>query len=90
MMKYPVMVAALLAAVGAGPARAQAVVEEPGYCAQYYPSANCQNYGPGNPLYPGGRYVSPGYGAPGYYGAPGAYAAAAPVVVHHRRYHHDR
>jgi len=43
--------AALLTTTLAGPARAQAVVEDPGYCAQYYPNANCQNYGPGNPLY---------------------------------------
>ena len=36
---------------------AQAVVEEPGYCAQYYPNANCQNYGPGNPATdPGGAW----------------------------------
>jgi hypothetical protein len=45
---------ALLATTLAGPASAQAVVEDPGYCAQYYPTANCQNYGPGNPLYPNG------------------------------------
>jgi hypothetical protein len=45
---------ALLATTLAGPARAQAVVEDPGYCAQFYPTANCQNYGPGNPLYPNG------------------------------------
>ena len=90
MRKYAVMGAALLAAIGAGPARAQAVVEEPGYCAQYYPSANCQNYGPGNPLYPGGRYVSSGYGTPTTYGAPGPIVAVAPVVVHHRRHYHDR
>jgi hypothetical protein len=31
------------------PALAQAVIYEPGYCAQYYPDANCQNMGPGNP-----------------------------------------
>jgi len=42
-----VLGAALLATTLAGPARAQAVVEDPGYCAQYYPTANCQNYGPG-------------------------------------------
>jgi hypothetical protein len=47
--------AALLTTTLAGPARAQAVVEDPGYCAQYYPNANCQNYGPGNPLYRNGR-----------------------------------
>jgi hypothetical protein len=31
------------------PALAQAVIYEPGYCAQYYPDANCQNMGPGSP-----------------------------------------
>ncbi len=31
------------------PAAAQAVIWEPGFCAQYYPNANCQNKGPGNP-----------------------------------------
>ena len=31
------------------PAAAQRVVTNPGYCAQFYPNANCQNYGPGNP-----------------------------------------
>jgi hypothetical protein len=38
------------------PALAQAVVEDPGYCAQYYPNANCQNYGPGNPVTDPGYY----------------------------------
>jgi hypothetical protein len=31
------------------PAMAQEVIYEPGYCAQYYPDANCQNTGPNNP-----------------------------------------
>jgi len=49
--------AAIAAAAFAAPALAQAVVEEPGYCAQYYPNANCQNYGPGNPATdPGGSW----------------------------------
>jgi hypothetical protein len=48
--------AAIAAAAFATPALAQAVVEEPGYCAQYYPNANCQNYGPGNPATDGGYY----------------------------------
>jgi len=49
--------AAIAAAAFAAPALAQAVVEEPGYCAQYYPNANCQNYGPGNPATdPGGAW----------------------------------
>ena len=33
----------------AGPAAAQHVINNPGWCAQFYPNANCQNYGPGNP-----------------------------------------
>jgi hypothetical protein len=28
---------------------AQQVISNPGYCAQFYPNANCQNTGPGNP-----------------------------------------
>ena len=31
------------------PATAQQVISEPGYCAFFYPNANCQNKGPGNP-----------------------------------------
>jgi hypothetical protein len=79
------MGAALLAAISAGQARAQAVVEEPGYCAQYYPNSNCTNYGPGNPMYPGS--FTPSGPARAY---PGPYAAAVPggpYVVHHRRHH---
>jgi hypothetical protein len=33
----------------ASPAMAQQVIYNPGYCAQFYPNANCQNKGPGNP-----------------------------------------
>ena len=33
----------------ASPASAQHVIYNPGWCAQFYPNANCQNYGPGNP-----------------------------------------
>ena len=36
------------------PAPAQQVISEPGYCAFFYPNANCQNKGPGNP------YTDPG------------------------------
>jgi len=28
---------------------AQEVIYNPGYCAQFYPNANCQNKGPNNP-----------------------------------------
>jgi hypothetical protein len=48
--------AAVAAAAFASPALAQAVVEDPGYCAQFYPDANCQNLGPGNPYTDGGYY----------------------------------
>jgi len=34
----------------ASPASAQEVIENPGRCSQYYPNANCQNLGPGNPF----------------------------------------
>jgi hypothetical protein len=42
-------VVAVLSAATATPAPAQQVISEPGYCAQFYPYANCQNKGPGNP-----------------------------------------
>ena len=32
-----------------GTRHGQQVMGEPGYCAFYYPNANCQNKGPGNP-----------------------------------------
>jgi len=39
----------ILASVSAMPAQAQQVMSEPGYCAFFYPNANCMNKGPGNP-----------------------------------------
>jgi hypothetical protein len=41
--------AAILASALASPALAQEVITNPGKCAQFYPNANCQNTGPGNP-----------------------------------------
>ena len=41
--------AAILSAAIATPALAQEVIYNPGYCAQFYPNANCQNKGPNNP-----------------------------------------
>jgi hypothetical protein len=41
--------ALVLSSALAGPAMAQQVIYNPGYCAQFYPNANCQNKGPGNP-----------------------------------------
>ncbi len=56
-MKFALIgVAALTAAAFVTPALAQAVIEDPGYCAQFYPNANCQNLGPGNPYTDGGYY----------------------------------
>src|SRR3954463_10697723 len=54
-IKLLMCAAAALFAAGAGPVWAQEVVTNPGYCAQFYPNANCQNKGPGNP------YRDPGY-----------------------------
>ena len=39
----------ILASALASPVMAQQVITDPGYCAQFYPNANCQNKGPGNP-----------------------------------------
>jgi hypothetical protein len=82
-IKAAVLSAALLATAYSSQARAQAAVEEPGYCAQYYPSANCQNYGPGNPLYRG-RYG----GNFATVDRPDGYVGTVPVQPHHRRHHH--
>ena len=46
---------AILSTAIVTPVSAQAVIYEPGYCAFYYPTANCQNKGPGNP------YTDPNY-----------------------------
>jgi hypothetical protein len=48
--------AAIAAAVFATPVLAQAVVENPGHCAQFYPDAKCRNLGPGNVYTDGGYY----------------------------------
>jgi hypothetical protein len=88
MIRYMGVGAVVLAAAFAGQAHAQAVVEDPGYCAQYYPNSNCENYGPGNPLYPGSWVpAGPGGNYRSSYGA-APYASVAPVVVHRHRRHH--
>lgn len=46
---------AILSTAIATPVPAQPVIYEPGYCAFFYPNANCQNKGPGNP------YTDPNY-----------------------------
>ncbi len=50
-------VVAVLSSLSATPVLAQAVIQNPGYCAQFYPNGNCQNKGPGNPY---GHYQQPG------------------------------
>jgi hypothetical protein len=66
------------------PAMAQQVISEPGYCAFFYPNANCQNKGPGNPYtgsYIAGSY-QPNYTDQGMYGYRyGAYARGQTVGV---------
>jgi hypothetical protein len=41
--------AVILSPALASPVMAQEVIYNPGYCAQFYPNANCENKGPGNP-----------------------------------------
>jgi hypothetical protein len=47
---------AALITIAATPVLAQQVISEPGYCAQFYPNANCQNKGASNPYNNGGYY----------------------------------
>jgi hypothetical protein len=50
MMKFALIGSAAVAvAAFATPALAQRVITNPGLCAQFYPNANCQDFGPGNP-----------------------------------------
>jgi hypothetical protein len=50
----------IFACVFAVPAWSQAMVEYPAACAQFYPDANCENYGRGNPYTAG--YASREFG----------------------------
>ena len=84
-------VAALAVTALATPVQAQEVITNPGKCAQYYPDANCQNLGPGNPYtgggytpaYPNGWRASPGGWQNGY-----AYMERPHGHHHHRSHHH--
>jgi hypothetical protein len=71
---YRIMGALALSCAFAVPAMAQRVIEDPGRCARFYPNANCQNYGPGNP------YTSYGW----YQG----HRAYYPYGHHYRDRHH--
>jgi len=63
-MTKPILLGAaaaiVLSSALAGPVMAQPVVTNPGKCAQYYPDANCQNFGPGNPYNDGFQNYGPG------------------------------
>jgi hypothetical protein len=79
-MKFTLIGAAAVAAAAfATPALAQPVIEDPGYCAQFYPNANCQNLGPGNPYTDGGYYRNDWRNGNAY---------MAPRVHRHHRTHH--
>ena len=62
-MKLGVLGAAavILSSALASPVMAQQVITDPGY-AQFYPNANCQNKGPGNP-YTGDYQLRNGWGS---------------------------
>jgi len=69
---------ALISAPGMTPALAQQVISEPGYCAFFYPNANCQNKGPGNP------YTDPNYQR-SHFATAGGYGDATVGVTPKRR-----
>jgi hypothetical protein len=59
------------------PGSAQPIIDNPAYCENFYPNANCQNLGPGNP----------------YTGVPAGgwrndYATAGHAGAHHARHRH--
>jgi hypothetical protein len=56
MTKYALLGTALLATTLVSDIHAKPVIEDPGYCAEFYPNANCRNLGPGNPYTDGGHY----------------------------------
>lgn len=67
----------LAGALGITPVAAQEVITNPGKCAQYYPNANCTNYGPGNPYRGPQSYQS---------GFRNGYAWDHPASRRHRRH----
>jgi hypothetical protein len=75
-MKFALIgAAALVTTASVTPALAQAVIEDPGYCAQFYPNANCQNLGPGNPYTDGSYYRK-------------NWQNGNALMEHHRQLHH--
>jgi hypothetical protein len=80
-MKFTLIGGVMAAAAFVTPALAQPVIEDPGYCAQFYPNANCQNLGPGNPYTDGGYYPN---------NWQNGYARMAHHSWHHVHRHHHR
>jgi hypothetical protein len=64
--------AVIAASALATPVNAQAVIDNPAYCENFYPNANCQNLGPGNP----------------YTGVPAGGSRDDYAYVSHARWHH--
>jgi hypothetical protein len=75
MSAFKLLASAAILSLISFPAMAQQVISEPGYCAFFYPSANCQNKGPGNP------YTDPNYQRNMYGYGYGAYAGGQTVGV---------
>jgi hypothetical protein len=87
-MKFVLIGAAALAATAlVTPVQAQEVVSNPGRCAQYYPNANCENLGAGNP-YTNGGYWANGQGRWRQDGWQQGYDDTPRDDWHHRRHHH--
>jgi hypothetical protein len=78
--------ALLMTVFSAGPVAAQEVITNPGKCAQYYPGANCQNYGPGNPYRGPYSYQS---GWQNGYAWDNGYAGDRPPTYRYRRYQYQ-
>jgi hypothetical protein len=68
----------LIGILAATPVAAQEVITNPGRCAQFYPNANCTNYGPGNPYRGPQSYQS---------GFRNGYAWDRPTARHYRHRH---
>ena len=87
-MKFALIGAAALAATAlATPVQAQQVITNPGRCAQYYPNANCENLGPGNPYTDGGYWANGRGGWQQQNGWQQGYDDTRRDDWHHRRHH---
>lgn len=84
MSQFRLLGAALISAAAAiaSPASAQQVISEPGYCAQFYPNANCQNKGYGNPYTGSSGYYQRG----GYPDMVASTMGGPPACAQHRSY----